>query len=49
MSLGGKESKESGGKDGANRNRFHNPPVELPSSNAQNFFEEAKITQQEEN
>lgn len=32
-----------------NRGRFHSPPVELPSSNAQNFFEEAKITQTEEN
>jgi protein phosphatase len=31
-----------------NRNRFHSPPVELPSSNAQNFFEEAKITSVEE-
>eukprot|EP00929_Paragymnodinium_shiwhaense_P022245 TRINITY_DN14257_c0_g1_i1.p1 TRINITY_DN14257_c0_g1~~TRINITY_DN14257_c0_g1_i1.p1 ORF type:complete len:1441 (-),score=273.46 TRINITY_DN14257_c0_g1_i1:404-4726(-) len=29
-------------------NRFHSPPVELPSSNAQNFFEEAKITEVEE-
>lgn len=59
MSSGGKESsskekdKEKGkDKDDAkdtNRNRFHSPPVELPSSNAQNFFEEAKITSVEEN
>eukprot|EP00406_Dinophysis_acuminata_P002220 CAMPEP_0179214348 /NCGR_PEP_ID=MMETSP0797-20121207/2264_1 /TAXON_ID=47934 /ORGANISM="Dinophysis acuminata, Strain DAEP01" /LENGTH=323 /DNA_ID=CAMNT_0020920367 /DNA_START=42 /DNA_END=1010 /DNA_ORIENTATION=+ len=39
-----------GGAAGAgNRNRLHSPPVELPSSNAQNFYEEAKITQVEEN
>eukprot|EP00928_Gymnodinium_smaydae_P050728 TRINITY_DN3429_c0_g2_i1.p1 TRINITY_DN3429_c0_g2~~TRINITY_DN3429_c0_g2_i1.p1 ORF type:complete len:1521 (+),score=322.13 TRINITY_DN3429_c0_g2_i1:327-4889(+) len=40
---GGGTSGKSGGS------RFHSPPVELPSSNAQNFFEEAKITQAEEN
>ena len=39
------EEKESGNK---HANRFHSPPVELPSSNAQNFFEEAKITNVEE-
>jgi len=27
----------------SSRPKFHSPPVELPSSNAQNFFEEAKI------
>lgn len=32
----------------AGRSRLHSPPVELPSSNAQNFFEEAKITKTEE-
>lgn len=38
------------GSSATNRqNRFHSPPVELPSSNAQNFFEEAKITAAEEN
>mmetsp|Transcript_13743 Transcript_13743/g.26135 ORF Transcript_13743/g.26135 Transcript_13743/m.26135 type:complete len:1356 (+) Transcript_13743:185-4252(+) len=47
-----KESKDSNSaSSNSNRhpNRFHSPPVELPSSNAQNFFEEAKITNVEEN
>jgi len=49
---GKEKDKESGGNASTNRqpgSRFHSPPVELPSSNAQNFFEEAKITQVEEN
>lgn len=33
----------------SNRNRQHTPPVELPSSTAQNFFEEAGAGQAEEN
>lgn len=43
--------KENDGSASTNRhqNRFHSPPVELPSSNAQNFYEEAKITHVEEN
>lgn len=47
-----KESSVGGNAGSTNRNpgnRVHSPPVELPSSNAQNFFEEAKITQNEEN
>lgn len=40
-----------GGSNSGNSNdkkRIHSPPVELPSSNCRNFYEEAKITQTEE-
>lgn len=45
------KQKDGNGNSNSNRhqNRFHSPPVELPSSNAQNFYEEAKITHVEEN
>lgn len=33
----------------AARSKQHNPPVELPVSNASNFFEEAKVGEREEN
>lgn len=55
--MSGSKEKESANKDrdkdrdkdkDAKGNRFHSPPVELPNSNAQNFFEEAKITHVEE-
>jgi hypothetical protein len=38
-----KEGRDREWKESRNGNRFHSPPVELPSSNAQNFFEESKI------
>merc|ERR1740138_89434 len=42
-------SQAGGGGGGADRRgRLHSPPVELPSSNAKDFFEEAKIGQAEE-
>ena len=32
----------------AGNRKYYSPPVELPSSNAQNFFEEARVTKTEE-